>query len=108
MLNWASILPIRQIIGSKRLRWFGHVSKMPEDRLPKYLLAWKPKHSKQSRGRPRKHLNDVLIEDAVERLNGSEIKVDDMKGMAADCKLWRYLSLTHSSTVHVLYEKMTP
>ena len=66
VLNRASVLPIKQIIGSKRLRWFGHVSRMADDRLPYYLLDWKPKHRKQSRGRPRKDLNDVYIEDAVE------------------------------------------
>jgi hypothetical protein len=43
VLNRASVLPIKQITGSKRLRWFGHVSKMTDDRLPYHLLGWKPK-----------------------------------------------------------------
>jgi hypothetical protein len=58
-------------IGSRRLRWFGHVSRMPEQRLPKYLLDWKPKHGKRSRGRPRKSLNGAFIEDAEKRMNRS-------------------------------------
>ena len=97
VLNRASIQPIKQLIGSKRLRWFGHVSRMPEDRLPYYLLDWKPKHGRRSRGRPRKHLNDVYIEDIEERLNRSGITVENMKDMATDRKRWRYL--THSSCI---------
>ena len=56
VLNRASVLPIKQIIGSKRLQWFGHVSRMTDDPLPYYLLDWKPKHRKRSRGRPRKNI----------------------------------------------------
>ena len=97
MLNRASIQCIKQLIGSKRLRWFGHVSRLPEDRLPYYQLDWKPKHGKRSRGRPRKHLNDVYIEDTEERLNRSGITVENMKDMATDRKRWRYL--THSSCI---------
>jgi hypothetical protein len=67
---------------------------MTDDRLPYYLLDWKPKHGKRSRGRPRKDLNDVYCEDAEEKMNRTGITVDIMKNLAADRKRWRYL--THS------------
>ena len=70
---------------------------MTDDRLPYYLLDWKIKHGKRSRGRPRKDLNDVYIEDAEEKLNRTGITVDNMKDMAADRKRWR--NLTHSSCI---------
>ena len=62
---------------------------MPENRLPNYPLDWKPKHGKRSRGRPRKTLNDVYIEDAEKRLDRSGLSIDCMKLLAADRKGWR-------------------
>jgi hypothetical protein len=79
-------MPIKETIGSERLRWFGHVSSMTDDRLPYYLLDWKPRHGKRSRRRPRKDLNDFYIEDAEEKLNRTGMTVDNMKEMAADRK----------------------
>ncbi|KAL5248275.1 hypothetical protein ACHWQZ_G017455 [Mnemiopsis leidyi] len=89
VLKRAEISTLSDIIATKRLRWFGHVSRMPEDRLPNYLLDWKPKHGKRSKGRPRKGLNDVFIEDAEGSLNVSGLTIDCMKRLAADRKGWR-------------------
>ena len=89
VLKRAGISALIDIIATKRLRWFGHVSRMPDDRLPNYLLDWKPKHGKRSRGRPRKTLNDVYVEDAEKRLDISGLTIDCMKMLAADRKGWR-------------------
>ena len=99
VLERASIISLADIIGSKRLRWFGHVSRMPEQRLPVYLLDWKPKHGKRSRGRPRKSLNDAFIEDAEKRMNRSGLTIDGMKSLASDRKGWRTLT-QRSCIVH--------
>ena len=74
------------LIATKRLHWFGHVSRMPKDRLPNYLLEWKPKHGRRSRGRPRKSLKHVFIEDAEQRLDLNELTIDCMRRLAADRK----------------------
>ena len=95
VLERAAISTLADIVTTKRLRWFGHVSRMPEDRLPKYLLHWKPKHGKRSRGRPRKSLNDVYVEDAECRLERSGLTIDSMMELAANRKLWR--NSTHRS-----------
>ena len=95
----STIISLADIIGSKRLRWFGHVSRMPEQRLPVYLLDWKPKHGKRSRGRPRKSLNDAFIEDAEKRMNRSGLTIDGMKSLASDRKGWRTLT-QRSCIVH--------
>ena len=92
VLRRASITALADIIATKRLRWFGHVSRMPEDRLPNYLLEWKPKHGKRSRGRPRKSLNDVFIEDAEQRLDRNGLTIDCMRRLAADRKGWRNIT----------------
>ena len=85
----ASVAALADLVTTKRLRWFGHVSRMPEERLPNYLLDWKPKHGRRLRGRPRKTLNDVYIEDAEKRLDRHGLTIDCMKELAADRKGWR-------------------
>jgi hypothetical protein len=44
---------IIDIIERKRLQWYGHVKRMPEERIPKLILEWVPAE-RQKRGRPRK------------------------------------------------------
>ena len=41
------------IIEKKRLQWYGHVKRMPEDRIPKLIMEWVPLE-RRKRGRPRK------------------------------------------------------
>ena len=65
VLERARINPIETFVGANRLRWFGHVSRMPETRTPKYLLDWKPAHGKRSRGRPRRNWHQCVLEDAA-------------------------------------------
>jgi len=44
---------IIDIIEQKRLQWYGHVKRMPEERIPKLILDWLPRERRE-RGRPRK------------------------------------------------------
>ncbi|XP_044749747.1 uncharacterized protein LOC123310346 [Coccinella septempunctata] len=39
-------------IKEKPLRWYGHVQRMGDERLPKQVLHWMP-HGRRRRGRPR-------------------------------------------------------
>jgi len=41
------------IIEKKRLQWYGHVNRMPEERVPKLIMDWIP-WERRKRGRPRK------------------------------------------------------
>jgi hypothetical protein len=41
------------IIEKKRLQWYGHVKRMPEDRIPKLTMEWIPTERRKRR-RPRK------------------------------------------------------
>jgi hypothetical protein len=33
---------IIDIIEKKRLQWYGHIKRMPEERIPKFILEWVP------------------------------------------------------------------
>ena len=44
---------IMDIIEKKRLQWYGHVKRMPEDRIPKVIMEWTPQE-RRKRGHPRK------------------------------------------------------
>jgi hypothetical protein len=43
---------ILEVIKEKRLRWFGHVKRMPGNRLPLKVLEWEPEGTRR-RGRPK-------------------------------------------------------
>jgi len=42
-----------EVIEEKRLQWYGHVKRMPEDRIPKLIMDWIPRERRKRR-RPRK------------------------------------------------------
>ena len=44
---------IIDIIQKKRLQWYGHVKRMPEERIPKLIMEW-VQLERRKRGRPRK------------------------------------------------------
>jgi hypothetical protein len=48
---------ILEVIEEKRLRWFGHVKRMPRNRLPLKILEWEPEGTRR-RGRPKERWID--------------------------------------------------
>jgi hypothetical protein len=48
---------ILEVIEEKRLRWFGHVERMPGNRLPLKILEYEPKGTRR-RGRPKERWID--------------------------------------------------
>jgi hypothetical protein len=48
---------ILEVTEEKRLRWFGHVKRMPGNRLPLKVLEWEPEGSRR-RGRPKERWID--------------------------------------------------
>jgi hypothetical protein len=76
-------------ISSMRLRWFGHVVRMPSDRLPRYLAEWVPPHGKRNRGRPRKSWQKVVEEDFNHLTGSADTTYNVMKALAVDRKLWK-------------------
>lgn len=89
VLNRARIKPVEAFIAASRLRWFGHVSRMTEERLPRYLLGWKPQHGRRSRGRPRKTWLNCILEDASDFTGVNNITLEEAEHLASDRPTWR-------------------
>lgn len=53
-------------IKTKQLIWYGHVQRMPNDRLPKQVLTWTPQ-GRRRRGRPRKSWREGIDKEIEER-----------------------------------------
>ena len=62
ILSQCQIPSIDSQLRSNRLRWFGHVCRMPNSRLPKVMMFGQVKGTK-CRGRPRSIWNDVVLCD---------------------------------------------
>ena len=89
VLERARINPVARYISANRLRWFGHVLRMPDTRLPRYLLDWTPAHGKRSRGRPRKTWLKCVLEDAALFTGDPDIVLDEVRELAGNRKHWR-------------------
>ena len=77
------------MVGVNRLRWFGHVSRMPEERLPRRLLKCTPTHGKRWRGRPKKSWLTCVRENASMLTGQVDILVEDMFGLVSGRVGWR-------------------
>ena len=92
VLRRANIAPVAVHIRAARLRWFGHVVIMPEERVPNYFLDWIPMHGKRSRGRPRKNWLSCVLEDAASFIIGVDnISLEAAKQHASDRVHWKNL-----------------
>jgi hypothetical protein len=54
------------LIEEKRLRWFGHVKRMPGNRLPLRALEWEPEGTRR-RGRPKERWIDGVRRSMTNR-----------------------------------------
>jgi hypothetical protein len=73
---------IVRFIKAQRLRWLGHVERMPETQMPKRILEGRL-DNRRRRGRPRRRwIEDVMADLATMGIRGWRIK-------AADREVWR-------------------
>ncbi|XP_078700049.1 uncharacterized protein LOC144926882 [Branchiostoma floridae x Branchiostoma belcheri] len=84
VLQKADTVEIGTRIANNRLRWLGHLLRMPEERLPKFLLEWTPNYGKRSRGRPRKTWLACVLEDARTTMQQPSLTLEDLKTIAHD------------------------
>ena len=77
-------IPASLLLKTRRLKWFGHVSRMGQERLPKALSQWRLENAKRRRGRCRTRWKDAVERDA--RLAGLD---QELESMASDRAQWR-------------------
>ena len=51
---------IMQFVGNKQLRWFGHVKRMAEDRLPVRSLEWVPNGKKRKGSTKKTRIEGIM------------------------------------------------
>jgi len=74
-----------RIIERSQLRWFGHVSRMPQKRLPKQALLAKVK-GKRPVGRSRTRWEDYIEDLSCNRV---ELQSSEMLAVMADRDVWQ-------------------
>jgi hypothetical protein len=75
---------ILEVIEEKRLRWFGHVKRMPGNKLPLKMLEWEPEGTRR-RGRPKER----WIDGVRRSMTDHGLTEEDTR----DRDRWRYLVL---------------
>ena len=87
LLKEANEQPIEEQMKEMRLRWFGHLQRMPDHWPQKQLLRFRPKGKKRKPGGTQQRWVDLISRD----LQG----LDDWQSDCQDRKKWRQLIRTN-------------
>jgi hypothetical protein len=85
VLQRANIQSMESIIMRHRLRWLGHVQRMPVDRMPLKVLYSELSEGQRSAGGPRKRFKDLT----KRTLKAVHIPPEDLPAAASDRTQWR-------------------
>ena len=94
VLTRAGIPSIHTILQKAQVRWAGHVTRMPDDRLPKQLLYGELCYGKRSVGGQKKRFKDTL----KKTITSFNIDVTNWEVCAQDRPLWRSMIHTGART----------
>ena len=94
VLTRAGIPSIHTILQKAQVRWAGHVTRMPDDRLPNQLLYGELCYGKRSVGGQKKRFKNTL----KKTLTSFNINVTNWEVCAQDRPLWRSMIHTEART----------
>ena len=86
VLTLTGMKSIYALLSLRRLRWMGHVHRMPDGRIPKDLLYGELAEGTRARGRPHLRYKDVCKRDLI----AADIPIDKWEEKADDRGDWRY------------------
>ena len=91
--------PAANIIAERRVRWYGHLLRLPPDHPTKALLDFQPQRAgwRRPRGAPRTRWIDVVAED----LRRCNVTIGDAPQLAQQRSVWRSLGKRVGSTHHL-------
>jgi hypothetical protein len=78
---------ITDIIEKKRLQWYGHDKRVPEERTTKLIMEWTPRE-RRKRGRPRKTWMDEWMEGIQAAMTTRNLEPDQWRNREE----WRLVS----------------
>ena len=85
VLKRAGSRSLFQSLKTRRMRWLGHLRRIPDGRLPKDILFSELSHGRRGRGRPLLRFKDVAKRD----LNDLGIDATEWEHLAEDRLKWR-------------------
>ena len=85
VLSRAGLPSMYTLLRQRRLRWLGHVRRMDDCRLPKYILYGELALGRRTTGHPRLRYKDVRVRD----MKAVHINTMSWQGLAADRTKWR-------------------
>ena len=91
VLSRAGLPSTYTLLRQRRLRWLGHVHRMPDGRIPKDLLYGELASGKRSTGRPQLRYRDVVKRD----MKTVDISTESWESLAANRSKWRGALTTH-------------
>ena len=94
VLSRAGLPSMFTLLRQRRLRWLGHVHRMPDGRIPKDLLYGELATGSRRTGRPQLRYRDVVKRD----MKAVGIDTETWENLAADPSQWRGAVTKHLKT----------
>ena len=94
VLSRAGLPGIYTVLRQRRLRWLGHVRRMEDGRIPKYILYGELAMGSRTTARPHLRYEDVCVRD----MKAVDIDPMSWEGHAADRTKWRSALQQHLKT----------
>ena len=85
VLSRAGLPSMYTMLGQRRLRWWGHVRRMDDGLISKYILYGELALGRRTTGRPQLRYKDVCIRD----MKAVDIDIMSWEGLASDRTEWR-------------------